>query len=293
MKKVESKNSYSLYEGWISVISNTLLFILKYWAGISTGSLALVADAWHTFTDSLSSVIVIISSYMGAKPADKEHPFGHGRADLINSLVIGVLLGFIGFEFISKSVVRLYDKQSVHFGTLAIVVTVISIIVKELLAQYAFYVARKSSSEIVKADAWHHRTDALSSLIVLAGIFLGRYFWWIDGVMGILISLMIFYVSFEIIINSFNRLMGETPDNDIINEIEKILKEMNFDVHPHHFHMHKYGSHIELTFHILMDEYISLKDAHEATTRIENAIRDKLDMETTIHTEPFDTVDTD
>jgi cation diffusion facilitator family transporter len=89
----QNKN-YSLIEGWLSIVVNTLLFGLKYWAGIVTGSVALIADAWHTLSDSISSVVVIISSKISNKPADKEHPFGHGRADLVSSIIIGFFFNF-------------------------------------------------------------------------------------------------------------------------------------------------------------------------------------------------------
>lgn len=282
------KNSHKLIltEGWLAIIGNALLFALKYWVGIVTGSVALIADAWHTLTDSVSSVIVIISAKISKQPADKDHPFGHGRADLVSSVIIGVLLFVIGFEFIIKSISQLKGGESVVFGTLAIVVTIISIVVKELLAQYAFWAARKTGSTILKADGWHHRTDALSSIMVLIGIFLGKFFWWIDGALGILIALMIFYAAYEILRDSINRLLGELPDDKIIKEIHKITKELDLDVCPHHFHMHKYGNHVELTFHILLKPTLSLEEAHDKANLIEQAIRKELEIESTIHMEP-------
>ncbi len=284
-QKSKIKN-YALIEGWMSIIGNTLLFGLKYWAGIVTGSVALIADAWHTLTDTVSSVIVIISAKISNSPADEEHPFGHGRADLVSSVIIGVLLFVIGFEFILKSIVQLKGGEEVIFGKVALIVTIVSIIVKELLAQYAFWAARKTDSAILKADGWHHRTDALSSVIVLIGIFLGKFFWWIDGVLGIIIALMIFYAAYEIMRDSANRLMGETPDDKLILKINQLTTELEMDVCPHHFHMHKYGNHTELTFHILLPPEISLEAAHDQANKIEHAIRDQLNIEATIHMEP-------
>ena len=283
--KNKQKN-YALTEGWLSIIANTILFALKYWAGVVTGSVALIADAWHTLTDSISSVIVIISAKISDQPADDDHPFGHGRVDLISSVIIGVLLSFIGFEFILKSIEQLKGGEKVIFGSVAIIVTIVSIIVKELLAQYAFWAAKKSDSSILKADAWHHRTDALSSVIVLAGIFLGKYFWWIDGVLGLIVASLIFYAAFEILRDSTKRLLGEMPNDSLIVEINKITEELELDVCPHHFHMHKYGNHIEMTFHILLPPDLSLEDAHHRANLIEKAIRNKMGIEVTIHMEP-------
>lgn len=284
MRKYASK--LAVTEGWLAIISNTILFVLKYWAGIVTGSIALIADAWHTLTDSVSSVIVIISAKISQQPADEKHPFGHGRADLVSSVIIGVLLIVIGFNFILESVEQLKGGEAVVFGKIAIIITIISIVTKELLAQYAFWAARKTQSPILKADGWHHRTDALSSVVVLVGIFLGRFFWWIDGVLGLIIALMIFYAAYEILRDSINRLMGEIPDREMVRQINEIIFNLNLDVCPHHFHMHRYGSHIELTFHILLDPNLLLEQSHEIATKIENALRDKLDIESTIHMEP-------
>lgn len=279
-------NKIAITEGWLAIVGNTLLFGLKYWAGITTGSIALIADAWHTLTDSVSSAIVIISAKISQRPADEEHPFGHGRADLVSSVIIGVLLIVIGFEFVLKSIEQLKGGEAVVFGKLAIIVTIISIIIKEILAQYAFWGARKTKSAILKADGWHHRTDALSSVIVLVGIFIGRFYWWIDGVLGITIALMIFYAAYEILRDSTNRLMGEIPDDELILEINKIIANLQLDICPHHFHMHKYGNHIELTFHILLEPKQSLEDAHEIASKIENTLREQLEIEATIHMEP-------
>lgn len=282
----ENQKNYAAIQGWLAIISNIVLFALKYWAGIVSGSVALIADAWHSLTDTISSGIVIVSSKFSKKPADKEHPFGHGRADLVSSVIIGVLLFFIGFEFIVDSIEQLKGGEKVIFGKLAIIVTVISIVVNELLTQYAFWAGKKIKSPILRADGWHHRTDALSSILVLIGIFLGKYFWWIDGVLGLIVALLIFYAAYEILRDATNRLLGELPDDEIIRNIHAITKDLNLDVCPHHFHMHKYGEHVELTFHILLEPNLSLEQAHDKANLIEKAIRDKMGIEATIHMEP-------
>lgn len=275
-----------MLEGWVSVTGNSILFAFKLWVGLITGSVALTADAWHTLTDSISSGIVIASSWMSRKPADEEHPFGHGRADLISSVIIGVLLLMIGFEFIIKAVGQLRSGESVHYGMLAVIVTVLSIGGKELMAQFAFWGARQTRNTLLTADGWHHRTDALSSVVVLVGIFCADFFWWIDGVLGILVSLMIFYASYEILRDSINRLIGEKPEMELMQSIRELIDELKLDVHPHHFHLHRYGDHVELTFHIIMDPDLCLKDAHDRAHRIENELRSQLDIEATIHMEP-------
>jgi len=282
--------NFTLVEGWVSVCGNTLLFFLKLWVGLVTGSVALTADAYHTLTDSISSAIVIFSGWLSRKPADARHPFGHGRSDLISSVVIGVLLAVIGIEFVVKSVEQIRSGAGVDYGKLAVIVTVISIVSKELMAQFAFWGARQRDNPVLKADAWHHRSDALSSLVILVGIFCSPFAEWIDGVLGILVSLMIFYASYEILSDSASRLIGEVPGRRLVDQLERIVSEIAPEVKPHHFHLHRYGDHVELTFHIGMDSDLTLKQAHDKAHLIELEIRDRLQIEATIHMEPDDVI---
>lgn len=281
-----AKTNWTLIEGWVSIFGNIILFALKLWVGLITGSVALTADAYHTLTDSISSGIVIFSGWLSRKPADEHHPFGHGRSDLISSVIIGVLLALIGFEFILKSVEQIKSGVGVDYGMAAIVVTVISIGVKELMAQFAFWAGRKNDNPILKADGWHHRTDALSSVVILIGILCASYAEWIDGALGILVSLMIFYASYEILRDSVSRLIGEKPDSKIIGQIDQLIEELQLEVRPHHYHLHRYGDHIELTFHLTMESSLTLQQAHDQANLLERALRDRMDIESTIHMEP-------
>lgn len=282
----KSDSNWTLIEGWVSICANIALFFLKLWVGLLTGSVALTADAYHTLTDSLSSGIVIFSGWLSQKPADEKHPFGHGRSDLVCSVIIGVLLALIGFEFLLKSVEQIRSGASVDYGRAAIVVTVVSIIVKEAMAQFAFWAGRRSDNTILKADGWHHRTDALSSVVILAGILCGSFIGWIDGFLGILVSLMIFYASYEILRDSVSRLIGEQPDQRLMGKIDAVIDDLGVDVQPHHFHLHRYGEHVEITFHITMDADLTLKHAHDQAHEIERALRERLGVEATIHMEP-------
>lgn len=275
-------------EGIVSVIVNSALFILKLWAGIITGSIALAADAWHTLSDSISSVIVVIAVKLSSKKADKEHPFGHGRWEQIASLFIAVILGIIAYDFLKNSITQFSNREKVEYGTIAVIVTAFSILVKELLAQYAFYIGRKTGSISVKADGWHHRTDALSSIVVLIGIGFAKQFWWIDSVLGIIIALMLFYATFAIMKETITKLLGEEPGQDLIDKINTEVKKIyNDDLSIHHFHLHNYVLHKELTLHIRLDKNLTIESGHKIATVIENLITEQFDMAATVHVEPL------
>ena len=286
---MENNNQkYVVQEGWISIFTNLLLFGLKYWAGLVSGSIALIADAWHTLTDSVSSIIVLVGGKVSSKPADEEHPFGHGRAEHIAAIIIGVLLAIVAFDFVVSSFEKFNSHKPGNFGTIAIVVTVISIVGKEALAQFAFWGYHKTNSSVLKADAWHHRTDSLSSIIILVGILFGRYFWWIDSLLAFLVALMIAYASYEIMSKEIKSLLGMRIDPKLIRDIKAevdILCER--EVYIHHFHLHQYGNHNELSCHIKLPPNMPLNEAHLICTQIEVMINDKFDLITTIHPEPL------
>ena len=274
--------------GIISILANTLLFALKYWAGLVSGSVALLADAWHTLSDSLSSVAVLIGVKMSSRKADKKHPFGHGRIENLVAILIGVMLAIVAYEFISQAISKLRNPDSkAIFGTLAIVITTISIVVKEGMAQFSFYIARKTGNTSVKADGWHHRSDALSSIVVMAGIFLQDYFWWIDAVLGICVSLILMVAVYKIIHEAVDKLMGQNVPDEVVEQVNAIISEMFAnDLQAHHFHIHNYGNHSELTFHINLPPEMTIKEGHEIADKIEKKLRDKLAVESTIHIEP-------
>lgn len=292
MKNQSHNKDFTARQGWISIIGNTVLFVIKYWAGIVSGSVSIIADAWHTLSDSITSIIVLISGAIRKKPADKEHPFGHGRIDLIASIIIGVLLAVVGFSMLDQSIEKLTNREPTHFGLIAIIVTAGSIIAKELMAQYAFFTYRKTNNPSLKADGWHHRSDAISSVIVLMGVLLGRYFWWIDGVVGILVALMLFGVTYQILQSNIQPLIGECPSEDDRKRIANVCREVvGKDVSPHHFHKHRYGNHTEITFHVYFDADMTIHAAHSYASIIEQRIEDEMNMTATIHAEdPTDSV---
>ncbi len=274
--------------GWISIITNILLFILKYWVGLVSGSIALIADAWHTLSDSISSVAVIIGLRISKVPPDHEHPYGHGRAELISTLLIGIILGVIGLNFFKDALYRLVREEAVEFGFWAKAVTLLSILGKEALAQLSFYIGRKNESPSLKADAWHHRSDALSSIIILIGIFLGGTIWWMDGVLGLIVAGLILYSGFDIIKKAWDDMLGKSADEATTRKLKKVVEGMfPIEVHLHHVHMHIYGDHKELTFHIKLPKDMRLKEAHDMATKIEEKVRKDMKIEATIHMEPL------
>ncbi|MBA7580688.1 Zinc transporter ZitB [subsurface metagenome] len=165
----------------------------------------------------------------------------------------------------------------------------IDVMESERVCQASAMIAGKRSGSIaLRADAWHHRSDAISSVVILAGIFLNSWLWWIDGVLGILVALLIFHAAFDILRGTFNSLLGENPDKDTVDKVAEICRQnLEHKVYPHHIHVHNYGGHTEMTLHIKLEKELPLGEAHNVASHIEDAIRDELNIEATIHMEPL------
>jgi cation diffusion facilitator family transporter len=259
--------------GSVSILVNLILFALKYWAGKRAGSVAIVADAWHTLSDSLTSIIVIVGFWIAGIPKDKEHPFGHGRAESIGAIVIGTILAFVGVEFVQESIRHLRSRETTAFDTLALLVTGLSVVVKEILAQVSIRVGRAKGSQTMIADGWHHRSDAISSGLVLIGIIFGMKIWWIDGVLGFLVSTLIIYAAWEIIKDASHTILGEKPPEAIAEYLAEYSEgdaRQIFDIHSLSFH--RYGTHKELTLHAVVPDSLTNPESCQLVTALEKDI---------------------
>lgn len=284
---MDEKRRLGYFEGTLSAVLNTLLFGFKIWVGAAAGSVAMIADAWHTMSDTLTSLVVILGFWISGKPGDRKHPFGHGRAELVAAVVIGTLLGVVGVNFLRDSAVQLRERRGAEFDAAALVVFGVSVILKEAIARFSIRAGRRVKSQSLVADGWHHRSDALASALILAGALLQRRFWWIDGVLGIGVSLLILYAAYSIIREAADTLLGECPDEDTVRGIREILARLTPEATDiHHIHIHRYGDHVEVTLHIRMPPEMSVREAHGIATSLETELRQTLGWEATVHPEP-------
>jgi cation diffusion facilitator family transporter len=198
-------------EGLVSIFVNVVLFVIKFYLGLIHNSIAVVADAVHTLSDAGTSVVVVISFWIAYKPPDKGHPFGHGRAEQIGAVIVGTLLGVAGFEFLMSSYEKLSSREALTFSWFLVGVLLLSSLVKELLARWAFRLGGSYESRSIVGDAWHHRSDAIATTLLALGILVGADYWWVDGVLGIIVSLVIVYTSIKIILETSRELLGSEP----------------------------------------------------------------------------------
>lgn len=292
LQQLRERNSkIAKSEGVIAIVGNALLGSFKLWVGYTTHSLAVVADAWETLSDCISSAVLLVGLKISEIPADKEHPFGHGRAELIASVVIAMLLAGVGFSFSKGGIEKIIARESAEFGWLAFSAMIATIIIKEAMAQYAFWSARKTNLTSLRADAYHHRSDTLSSAILLVGMiaakFGGNALWWMDGALSCIVGVLLLRLAWTVLRDASRRLLGSAVPAETETRIRELCERIgnDSDLDLHHMHFHEYGTHSEVTFHIRFDGNTPLREAHECADRIERAILKELALHATIHLE--------
>jgi cation diffusion facilitator family transporter len=281
---------YGYLEGIVSIIGNTVLFFIKLFFGIFINSIALIADSVHTLSDSGTSSVVIFGFKMSKKPPDKEHPFGHGRVEYIATLIIAVLLIVIGIGFIEQSVVRLLNPQDLENSQFALfigIIIIVSALIKEFLAQFSYAIGKKIKSDVLIADAWHHRSDAIASVAVGLGI-IGSYcgFSLLDPIFGLIVSFIIIYVGVDLIKKTSNLLIGTEPDDEIVDKVRKIIEPIDGVDDFDDISIHDYGTSKIISMQISVENDLTLDQAHEIANKIESSIRDNMNLATIIHLEP-------
>ncbi len=287
-KKIKKENFSAYLSIWLSIVGNAILFALKFYVGLISKSVAIMADAWHTLSDSYSSVIVLVGIKVSEREPTKKFPYGFGRADTIASGILSFMLAIVAYEFAAKGIEKLIHKETADYGVWVYIALGLTIVLKEIMARISIWAAIKTDKKSLKADAWHHRSDALSSAIIIVGAILNQYFCWIDGVLAIIVALIIAYTAFEIMRDVAKSIIGESPDEEFAEKIKEIVNSTaKFDICPHHLHIHKYGNHIELTFHIYLPDDFQIQTAHNLTDEIEKKLKDKMNITATIHVEPL------
>lgn len=282
---------------WIGFFVNIFLFIFKLIAGIFGRSQAILADAFHTLSDVSTDIIVLLGLKISLKKEDESHPYGHGKAETISAFTLGVLLVIAGLFIFFESLLKflsIYKGSLIHPPTLfALSGGLISIFSKEILYRYTISAGKKTESPAIIANAWHHRSDSLSSFASSLGvggaILLGKKWIVLDPVAGGLVSFFVIKVGYKILKKEMGGLMEASPEKEIKAAIERILKDDPNVKEFHKLRMRYIGRRLAMDFHLVLDENLSFPDAHSIATSIENKIKEKISSIHTIiiHTEPM------
>ncbi|MGC8757976.1 MAG: cation diffusion facilitator family transporter [Caldisericaceae bacterium] len=274
-KKERSRQSIGYLEAWVSIFGNFALFIGKLLLGLAINSLSLIADAFHSLSDVLTSAVVIVGFKLGEKPPDKEHPFGHGRIEIIATLIIAFLLFIVAYEVGRDAVTRLLHPQKVEFNYIAVIFMFGSAGFKEWMASFSIFLGKKINSGALIADAWHHRSDAIASALVAIGlIFMKFNLYFVDGILALFVAALIGWVAVELTLSSSNLLIGEAPDAELVEKIGEAALSVKGVIGLHDVYVHDYLTNKIISLHVEVNDDLSVDEAHEIATNVEDKVKE-------------------
>lgn len=297
MESEKSSREKGIYKVTIvGSIVNFLLLVFKFFAGIAGHSAAMLADAVHSLSDFITDIVVIVFVRIAGKPEDKGHDYGHGKYETLATAIIGLLLLCVGFGIFGNGASSIYTflrgGQLESPGVVALVAALVSIVSKEILYQYTVIQGKKLNSQAVIANAWHHRSDALSSIGTAIGIggaiLLGDHWRVLDPVAAVVVSFFIMKVSVRLLIPCVDELLEKSLPEDVEKEIEQTVLSFPGVSQPHHLRTRRIGNYYAIELHVRMDGKITLEEAHSTATAIENKLKEMFGKGTHvgIHVEP-------
>ena len=281
----------------LGMFVNMILFAFKLVAGIIGRSGAMIADAVHSASDFVTDIVVLAFVRISAKPRDDDHKWGHGKYETLASLIIGVALFAVGIEILVDSAEKIAAVVAGEVlprpGAIAIIAAAVSILAKEALYQWSVRVGKQLDSPSVVANAWHHRSDALSSIGALLGIgcayFLGEKWRIADPIAAIVVAALIIKVAYDLCRTALAELLEKSLPREVEDEILAIISTTPNVYKPHNLRTRRIGANIAIEVHIRVDGSMTVNDSHEISRDIEQALREKYGAQTAvaIHVEPL------
>ena len=278
-------------------VVNVVLVLFKFVAGIIGHSAAMVADAVHSLSDFVTDIIVLVFVRISGKPKDKSHDYGHAKYETLAMTIIGMSLVIVAVGIFYSGVVKIaFWAQGGNLeapGMLALWVAGLSVVMKEAVYQYSMYKARQLQSQAVEANAWHHRSDALSSIGTAVGIggaiFLGQRWTVLDPLAGCVVGIFIVKVAVDLLRRGIGDLMEQSLPDAVEETMLQMVSELPGVIRPHDLRTRRLGNHYAIELHILMDGNITLHEAHQKASEVEQLLRSHYGEEThvAVHVEPI------
>ena len=275
---------------------NVVLLLFKFVAGIVGHSAAMLADAVHSLSDFVTDVIVLVFVHISGKPKDKSHDYGHGKYETLAMTVIGLALLVVAIGIVYSGMTKIIDWANGTDleapGMLALWAALLSIVLKESVYRYSMVKARELNSQAVEANAWHHRSDALSSLGTAIGIggaiFLGRRWTVLDPIASVVVGMFIVKVAIDLLRRGIGDLMEQSLPDAVEEEMLQMVEAIPGVVEPHDLRTRRIGNHYAIELHIRMDGDMSLRESHDKASEVEDMLRNRYGEEThvAVHVEP-------
>lgn len=294
LKKTDKSREFAGFaSGIVGIVANLLLFILKLLVGLTLGSVAVIADAFNNLTDTASSIITLAGFKMSAKPADKEHPFGHGRMEDVAALVISMVIIFLGIEFARSSISAIFNPEPLYFSWLSLGLLVAGFFVKLWMFFLNKRLGKKVGSVALKNIATDSINDCIITAFVIVSIVMAHAWGWhMDGWAGLAVSLILLLSGCKALREAASAIIGKPADKTTASAIKNIALSQSGVIDVHDLVVHNYGAGKNVaTIHIEVDADTSLRVSHDIASQVEFDVLEKLGIPLTVHLDPTDIYD--
>ncbi len=293
VKDPKVRDSYGKMAGIVGIISNGVLCAMKIFIGLISGSIAIVADAINNLADASSSLITLVGFKLASMPEDEEHPYGHARIEYLTGIAVSVMIIIVGLELAKSSFDKILNPTPLEFSWIVVAVLILSIIIKIWQALFNITAGKKINSLTLMATGADSRNDVISTSVVLVGVLVGHFFdLQIDGYLGMAVALFILWSGIGLVKETISPLLGEAPDRELVEQIEKVAHEFDGVIGIHDLVVHNYGpGKIFASAHIEVDSQVDVMISHDLIDNIEKKIINDFNILMTVHMDPVDLQD--
>ena len=285
----EVRERYGKFSGIVGIVSNLLLFVMKAVTGFVTGSISIVADAVNNLSDSASSVITLVGFKLSGKPADQEHPYCHARIEYISGLIVSFLILLLGVQLLQESAGKIFAPEEAAFSPVAVVVLVVSCLIKTWQCLFYRKVGRRISSPTIEATAADSRSDVFSTLAVLLGLVISRLTGFnLDGYMGVAVALLILWTGVKVVKETSDPLLGTAPAREVVDDIYRTILSYDGILGLHDLNVHMYGEgRTFASVHCEVDAHEDILASHDLVDNIERDFLKQKNIHLVIHMDPI------
>lgn len=291
VKNQKVREAYGVLSSWVGIACNILLFVAKFVIGTLANSIAIISDGFNNLSDCASCIVTMFGYKMAAKPADKDHPFGHGRMEHLTSLVIAIVIVVVGVELFTGSMDKVLHPETVKFSVVALVVLLLSILIKLWMGMFNKKLGNTIDSSVMLATSKDSFNDVLATAATLvalvASVFTDAP---LDGIMGLVVSVMILLSGFGIVKETVDELLGQPASPEVVDSLKELVDECHYSLGMHDLIIHSYGpGNLIGSVHIEVDGKENIMDIHDAIDELERNIYEELGIRMTIHMDPVET----
>ena len=285
------REKYGFLSSVVGIACNVILFAVKLFMGILSNSISIMSDAFNNLSDSVSCIVTMFGYKLAAMPADKNHPFGHGRFEYLTSLVLAVVIMIVGYELFQNSLEKVLHPEQVRFSWVVLVCLLASILVKIWMSAFNRKLGKKIDSSVMLATAQDSLNDVISTVATVISLVLSTMVSWpVDGIIGILVSVFVLYSGFEIIKDTISQLLGQPADKELVQNIAHIMRQRPQILGVHDMIIHSYGpGNMIGSAHAEVSADSDILKIHDIIDQVEKEIEEKTHVMFTIHMDPIET----